>query len=127
MISVALISGLIVIAASAKASIDAEHRRRHRHVATSSSAPTTRTRFSPEVADRIAKVSGVEAVHRVRQQQAKVGDTRVQVSGVSDGTLDGPITTKLDSGSFDGLGEGQALLPRTWRRRSASPPARRST
>jgi putative ABC transport system permease protein len=112
MISVALISGLIVIAASAKASIERNITDAigTSELVVSSDDPST---FSPQIADRIAKVSGVESVHRVRQQQAKVGDTTVQVSGVSDGTLNGPITTKLESGSLDGLGQGQALLPRT--------------
>jgi putative ABC transport system permease protein len=112
MISVALISGLIVIAASAKASIEQNITDAigTSELVVSSDDPTT---FSPQVADRIATVSGVESVHRVRQQQAKVGDTAVQVSGVSDGTLDGPITAKVESGSIDGLGAGQVLLPRT--------------
>lgn len=112
MISVALISGLIVIAASAKASIEqniADAIGTSELVVSSDDPPT----FSAQVADRIAKVSGVDSIHRVRQQQAKVGDSTVQVSGVSDGTLDGPITVKLESGSRDGLGNGQALLPRT--------------
>jgi putative ABC transport system permease protein len=112
MISVALISGLIVIAASAKASIEktiADEIGTSELVVSSDDPPS----FSPAVADRIARVPGVESVHRVRQQQGKVGDTKVQVRGVSDGTLNGPITVKLESGSLDGLGRGQALLPRT--------------
>ncbi|MFI7068219.1 ABC transporter permease [Kribbella sp. NPDC050124] len=112
MISVALISGLIVIGASAKASIE---RSISDAIGTSDLVVSSddQDSFSPEVADRITKVAGVESVHRVRRQQAKVGDTPVQVSGVSDGTLAGPVTVKLDSGSLDGLGKGQALLPRT--------------
>lgn len=112
MISVALISGLIVIAASAKASVEKNITDAIGtcELVVSSDSPET---FSPQVADRISTVNGVESVHRVRQQQGKVGDTNVQVSGVSDGTLDGPVTTKLDAGSLDGLEDGQALLPRT--------------
>ncbi|GAB2645704.1 ABC transporter permease [Kribbella swartbergensis] len=112
MISVALISGLIVIAASAKASIEKTIADEigTSELVVNSDDPAS---FSPAVADRIAKVPGVESVHRVRQQQGKVGDTKVQVSGVSDGTLNGPITVKLESGSLDGLGSGQALVPRT--------------
>ncbi|WP_433157768.1 ABC transporter permease [Kribbella sp. CA-247076] len=112
MISVALISGLLVIAASAKASIERNITDAigTSELVISSEDPAT---FSPAIADRVAKVAGVESVHRVRQQQGKVGDTTVQISGVSDGTLDGPITTKLESGSLDGLRQGQAVLPRT--------------
>ncbi|TDD27991.1 FtsX-like permease family protein [Kribbella turkmenica] len=112
MIAVALISGLLVIAASAKASIerDITDAIGTSELVVSSDDPAT---FSPAVADRIGKVAGVESVHRVRQQQGKAGDRTVQVSGVSDGTLDGPITAKLDAGSLDGLGGGQALVPRT--------------
>jgi putative ABC transport system permease protein len=112
MISVALISGLIVIAASAKASIEQNITDAigTSELVVSSDDPTT---FSPLVADRIAKVAGIQSIHRVRQQQAKVGDTTVQVSGVSDGTLEGAVTTKLEAGTLDGLGKGQALLPRT--------------
>ncbi|MGZ0145434.1 ABC transporter permease [Kribbella sp. WER1] len=111
MISVSLIAGLLVIAASAKASINqsiTEALGTSDIVVTSDNTPA----FSPEVGDRTAKVPGVEAVHRVRQQQAQVGTTNVQVSGVSDGTLGGPISTKFDSGTAAALGAGQAVLPR---------------
>ncbi|TCO50099.1 putative ABC transport system permease protein [Kribbella antiqua] len=106
MISVALISGLIVIAASAKASVDKgiADAIGTSELVVSSDGPAS---FSPQVADRITKVPGVQSVHRVRQEQAKVGTTSVQVRGISDGTLDGPITAKLDSGSLNGV-----LLPR---------------
>ncbi|MEU4191549.1 FtsX-like permease family protein [Kribbella sp. NPDC026611] len=111
MISVALISGLLVIAASAKASINhsiADALGTSELVITSSGPPS----FSPEVADRTAKVAGVQSVHRVRQQTGKVGSATVKVRGVSDGTLDGPIAAKFDSGSVAALGAGQAVVPR---------------
>jgi len=124
MISVALISGLAVIGASAKASIDASLAAElgTSDLVVSSSDPDT---FSPQVADRIRKVGGVQAVHEVRQQEGKAdrarpsgavggaGDLSVKVTGVSDGTLAGPVTIALDSGSLDGLASGQAVVPRT--------------
>ena len=111
MISVALIAGLLVLAASAKASIDKNitDALGTSELVITSDDPTT---FSTDVGDRVAKVSGVESVHRVRQQSGQVGDVSVQVSGVSDGTLDGPITTTFDSGSAAVLKDGQALVPR---------------
>jgi putative ABC transport system permease protein len=111
MISVALISGLLVIAASAKASINRsiDDALGTSELVLTSDEPAS---FSTQVADRVRKVSGVESVHEVRQQAGQVGDTAVQVSGISDGTLDGPITTTFDSGSADGLRDGQAVLPR---------------
>ncbi|MET7280863.1 FtsX-like permease family protein [Kribbella sp. NPDC005582] len=121
MISVALISGLAVIGASAKASIDANVASEigTSDLLVSSSEPDT---FSPQVADRIRKVGGVTAVHEVRQQEGKAqrarpsgaaDDLSVKVTGVSDGTLAGPVTVALDSGSLAGLASGQAVVPRT--------------
>ncbi|WP_350275930.1 FtsX-like permease family protein [Kribbella sp. HUAS MG21] len=111
MISVSLISGLLVIAASAKASIDhgiTEALGTSDILVTSGGTPN----FSTEVGDRAAKVPGVEAVHRVRQESGQVGTANVKVSGISDGILDGPISATFDAGSAAALGSGQALLPR---------------
>ncbi|MFC6160337.1 ABC transporter permease [Kribbella jiaozuonensis] len=111
MISVSLICGLMVIAASAKASINqniADALGTSQILITTDGTPA----FSTQVGDRTEKVTGVRSVHRVRTETGKVGKTNVQVTGVSDGTLDGPITTTFDSGSAAALGSGQALLPR---------------
>ncbi|HEY3511321.1 MAG TPA: FtsX-like permease family protein [Kribbella sp.] len=111
MISVSLICGLMVIAASAKASINQavlEALGTSDIVVTNDGTPN----FSTQVGDRITNVAGVGSVHRVRQESGQVGDTDVKVSGVSDGTLDGPITTTFDSGSAAALASGQAVLPR---------------
>jgi putative ABC transport system permease protein len=111
MISVSLISGLMVIAASAKASINQnidDALGTSQILVTTDGTPS----FSTQVGDRTAHVTGVRSVHRVRTETGKVAKTNVQVTGVSDGTLDGPITTKFDSGSAAALAEGQALLPR---------------
>ncbi|GAA3114728.1 putative ABC transport system permease protein [Kribbella aluminosa] len=111
MISVSLIAGLLVIAASAKASIDqsiTDALGTSGIVVTSDGTPA----FSTQVGDRAAKVPGVVAVHRVRQQSAQVGISNVEVSGVSDGTLGGPISTTFDSGSAAVLGAGQVIVPR---------------
>ncbi|MFG1909982.1 ABC transporter permease [Kribbella sp. NPDC048928] len=111
MISVSLISGLMVISASAKASINQsilEALGTSDLVVTNNGTPN----FSTQAGDRTAKVAGVESVHRVRQETGEVGATDVKVSGVSDGTLDGPIVTKFDSGSASALAAGQAILPR---------------
>ena len=111
MISVALVSGLVVIAASAKASVD-------RNIAdalgTSELVVTNdgNSSFSSQAGDRISAVPRVAAVHRVRQVGGQVGDTSVKVVGVSDGTLAGPITSSVESGSLQGLQSGQAALPR---------------
>ncbi|MFF0267775.1 ABC transporter permease [Kribbella sp. NPDC004536] len=111
MISVSLICGLMVISASAKASINQavlETLGTSDLVVTNEGTPN----FSTQVGDQAATVAGVESVHRVRQQTGQVGDTDVKVSGVSDGTLDGPIVTKFDRGSAAVLATGQAILPR---------------
>lgn len=111
MISLALVSGLVVIAASAKASIDqaiADSLGTSELVVTNQSGNP----FSSQVGDRIAAVPGVSAVHRVRQMPGQVGKDQVGVVGVDAGTLDGPITTKADTGSTAVLETGQAVLPR---------------
>ncbi|WP_427892946.1 ABC transporter permease [Kribbella sp. GL6] len=111
MISVSLIAGLLVIAASAKASINqniADALGTSGIVVTNDDTPA----FSSQVGDRASKVPGVAAVHRVRQQPAQVGSSTVEVSGVSAGTLDGPISTTFDAGSAAVLDAGQAVLPR---------------
>lgn len=109
MISLALISGLVVIAASAKASINQSLQDAigSAELLVSSDQP-----FSNQVGDTIAKVPGVASVHRVRQMPAELDGNRVTVAGVDDGTIDGPITTKFDSGSADGLKAGDAVVPR---------------
>ncbi|MEV5961416.1 FtsX-like permease family protein [Kribbella sp. NPDC051952] len=111
MISVALVSGLLVIAATAKASIDKSitDALGTSELVITSDGPDS---FSTQVADRVTKVSGVDAVHQVRQQEGQVGSTGVRISGVSDGTLDGPIIADFDAGSAAALRDGQALLPR---------------
>ncbi|TDW22174.1 ABC transporter permease [Kribbella kalugense] len=111
MISVSLICGLMVIAASAKASINqsiADALGTSSILITSGGTPT----FSTQIGDRTAQVPGVQSVHRVRQESGQVGKVSVRVSGVSDGTLDGPVTTTFDAGSAAVLGSGQAVLPR---------------
>ncbi|MGW7683019.1 ABC transporter permease [Kribbella sp. NPDC054772] len=111
MISVSLICGLMVITASAKASISqsiADALGTSELLITADGTPT----FSSQIGDRTAKVAGVQSVHRVRQDSGQIGRTNVPVTGVSDGTLDGPITTTFDAGSAAALGSGQALLPR---------------
>ena len=112
MISLALISGLVVIAASAKASVDrsiADAIGTSELVVTSDGGGA----FSGQVGERISAVPGVSAVHRVRQMPAKVDDTRsFAVRGVDDGTLAGSITTKVESGSLDTLKTGQVVVPR---------------
>lgn len=111
MISVSLISGLLVIGASVKASIDrsiVEALGTADILISNDGAPS----FSTEVGDRAAKVPGVSSVHRVRQQTGEVGKTSVRISGVSDGTLAGPVTTHFDAGSAAALDAGQVLLPR---------------
>jgi putative ABC transport system permease protein len=111
MISVSLICGLLVIGASAKASINrsvADAIGTSAILITSDGTPS----FSSQIGDRTAQVSGVRSVHRVRQESGQVGRTNVQISGVSDGTLDGPVTTTFDAGSAAALDSGQAVLPR---------------
>ncbi|MDX2970786.1 ABC transporter permease [Kribbella solani] len=111
MISVSLISGLLVLAASVKASIDQSisDDLGNSEIVVESGGSLS---FSPQVADRAAKVDGVRSVHQVRRLDGQVGTATVQVTGVSDGTLDGPITVKYDTGSAAVLAKGQALLPR---------------
>ncbi|QNE17067.1 FtsX-like permease family protein [Kribbella qitaiheensis] len=111
MISLALISGLVVIASSAKASVD---RSITDAIGTSELVVTNDggDGFSGRIGDRISAVPGVSAVHRVRQMPAKVGARPFQLRGVDDGTLSGSITTKVESGSLDALKAGQAVLPR---------------
>ena len=111
MISVGLISGLLVIGASVKASIDkslVDALGTAEILITNDGTPS----FSTEVGERTAKVPGVQAVQRVRQQSGEVGRTNVQVTGVSDGTLAGPVTTTFDAGSAAALAAGQAIVPR---------------
>ncbi|MFD7155441.1 ABC transporter permease [Kribbella sp. NPDC059898] len=111
MISVSLICGLLVISATAKASI---HRTVLDALGTSGILITNdgSQNFSSQVADRTAKVDGVTGVHRIRQQAGQIGANSIPVMGVGDGTLAGPIVTKFDSGSAAGLAAGNAVLPR---------------
>jgi len=110
MISLALVSGLVVLAASAKASVDkgiADAIGTAEFVVSDNGGA-----FSSQVGDRIAEVPGISAVHRIRQLPGTIASTPVSVSGVSAGTLSGPIVIKLDSGSLDSLDQGEAVIPR---------------
>ena len=111
MISLALVSGLVVIASSAKASVD---KGITDAIGTSDLVVTSDggNPFSGQVRDRIAEVPGITSVHRVRQLAGKVGDTSVRVSGVDEGTIDGPITAQVEAGTVSGLQPGQAIVPR---------------
>lgn len=112
MIALALVSGLLVLAASAKASIDrsiADAVGTAELVVTSDGDGT----FSTLAGDDIARTPGITGVHRVRQLAGDVGERPVSVLGVSDGTLAGPITAKVVTGDLAVLGRGQAVLPRT--------------
>ncbi|MEV6286282.1 FtsX-like permease family protein [Kribbella sp. NPDC051770] len=109
MIALALVSGLFVIAASAKASVDQGIADA---IGSSELVVTGDRPFSTAVGDAMAKVQGVSAVHRVRQSSGEVGDQPVALAGVSDGTLGGPITAKVLTGSLDSLAQGQVALPR---------------
>ncbi len=111
MISLALISGLAVLGASAKASVD---RSITDAIGTSELVVTSDGggAFSSQVGDRISAVQGVSAVHRVRQMPAKVDTRALDLRGVDDGTLAGSIVAKVESGSLDSLTTGAAVLPR---------------
>lgn len=109
MISLALVSGLFVIAASAKASVD---KGIADAIGTSELVVTGDRPFSTAVGDAMAKVQGISGVHRVRRSTGEVNDRPVTLAGVSDGTLDGPITVTTTTGSLDSIGKGQAALPR---------------
>ncbi|TWD84465.1 putative ABC transport system permease protein [Kribbella amoyensis] len=111
MISLALVSGLVVIAASAKASVD---KGISDAIGTAEFVVVNEGGggFSPQVGDRIAAVPGIAGVHRIRQLPARAGKTPVAVSGVSDDTLKGPITVAVDEGSVDRLGQGEVVVPR---------------
>jgi putative ABC transport system permease protein len=110
MISLALVSGLVVIAASAKASIDqsiADAIGTSELVVSGDSGHP----FSSQVGDRIAGVPGVASVNRVRIMPGQVGGTALEVNGVDPNVLNGPVVTKVDAGSPAGLQNGQAILP----------------
>ncbi|GAA1516841.1 ABC transporter permease [Kribbella lupini] len=109
MISLALVSGLFVIAASAKASVDQGIADA---IGSSELVVTGERPFSTAVGDQLAKVQGISAVHRVRQSGGEVDDRPITLAGVSDGTLDGPITVTTTAGSLASLAKGQAALPR---------------
>ncbi|MEU8223139.1 FtsX-like permease family protein [Kribbella sp. NPDC048915] len=111
MISVSLISGLLVIGASVKASIDqgiTDALGTAELMITNDGTPG----FGAEVGDRTADVPGVRSVHRVREQDGQVGKASVKVIGLDEATLAGPVSTRFDAGSAAVLGSGQVLLPR---------------
>lgn len=109
MISLALVSGLVVIAASAKASIN---RNLQDAIGTAELLVNADEPFSGQVGLHVAKVPGVAAVHHVRQMPGDIDGHRITVAGVDDGTIAGPITVRFDSGSADGLNDGKAVIPR---------------
>lgn len=111
MISLALVSGLMVLAASAKASIDkgiADVIGTSELVVNGDNGRP----FSADVSGLVATVPGVASIGRVRSMGGQVGKTPVSVTGVDPGVLDGSIVVMPETGSTAGLQSGQAVLPR---------------
>ena len=101
MISLALVSGLVVIAASAKASVDQSIADA---IGTSELVVTQRRRHSPfssQVRRPDRRVPGVASVHRVRQI-GRPGRRHLGpgVRSRPNGTLAGPITSTVEAGSL---------------------------
>ena len=111
MVTLALVSGLAVVASSVKASIDDGVRKAFGTadlVVTGNGGNS----FGPVVADRVRNTEGVTSVGRMRTMPGQVGDNQIEVSGADPAVLDGPISTEVEAGELSRLGQSQAVLPR---------------
>jgi putative ABC transport system permease protein len=105
MVGLALVSGFSIIGASTNASVDnaldqslgADY-----VVSTAVAAP-----FSPDIAEEIRGIEGVEAVTQQRFGQAELGGVQTSVSAVDAATLDSALALDYIAGDTRGLrGEG---------------------
>lgn len=111
MVTLALVSGLAVVASSVKASIDDGVRTAF---GTADLVVTGRDghSFGPVVAERVQATDGVAGVGRMRTMPGKVGDHQVQIAGADPAVLDGPIVVDVEAGELSRLGQAQAVVPR---------------
>lgn len=111
MISLSLISGLGVLAASAEASVDHGVRQA---IGTSDVLVSgdEGEPISGKVAGLVAEVDGVARVSRVRTMGGQLEGQQVQVTGADRPVLEGPVITKVEQGSLDGLTTGAAVIVR---------------
>ncbi|MFC0625865.1 ABC transporter permease [Kribbella deserti] len=126
MISLALVSGLGVLAASAEASVDQGVREA---IGTSDvlvsgdeGAP-----MSGKVAGIVAAVDGVAGVGRARAMTGQVDGQQIRVTGVDPAVLNGPIVTKVEQGSLDGLAGGSVVVTRPLARQFSLTPGKTIT
>jgi putative ABC transport system permease protein len=111
MVTLALVSGLAVVASSVKASID-DGVRKAFGTADLVVTGTSGNSFGPAVADRVRDTDGVVSVGRMRTMPGQVGDDQLEVAGADPAVLDGPISTEVEAGELSRLGQAQAVLPR---------------
>ncbi len=107
MVGLALVTAFSILGASANASVDkliGTALRADYVVSTAVGQP-----FTPEVADRLRAVDGVQAVTQERFGQALVGGTETLVAAVDPSTLDRTLALDYSAGSGTGL-SGAGLL-----------------
>ena len=107
MIGLALVAALATLGASAKKSTDAlvDDSMRAGYTIQSNSFSS----FSPEIANSVAKVNGVQVVAREQYRQAKIDGKQVSVSGFDPGTLDTVLNLTFEEGSAADL-QGNGML-----------------
>ncbi len=108
MVGIALITAVGTIAAVTKASTDAaieDAMRSDFVIQRADGSP-----FSPAVADAVAGVDGVEAVHRIRYLTASINGAVRPLGALSPASVDRVVTQRLTAGSLDQFSVGAVLL-----------------
>jgi putative ABC transport system permease protein len=108
MIGLALVSAISVIAASTTASINDSVDRQFRFnqlLTTANFLP-----FSPNVADEVEQLPGVETVSRFRAANAVINDQDAFVSAVDPATIGQVLNLDDIAASFDSLDDGEVAL-----------------
>ncbi len=107
MVGLALVSGFSIIGASTNASVDAaldQSLGADYVVSTAVAAP-----FSPDIAEEIRGIDGVESVMQQRFGQVDLAGSRTFLSAVDDATLDSALALDYVAGDSSGL-RGEGLL-----------------
>jgi putative ABC transport system permease protein len=108
MIGLGLVAMVAILSASLKASFDAalaDTLKADFILSTSSFTP-----FSPDVADQVAGVEGVQDVAQFRQGGFRVDDQTSFLTGTDPATLDAVTSIDVTSGSIDSLSDDRTVL-----------------
>jgi putative ABC transport system permease protein len=112
MIGLSFVTTMSILAASAKATSDDAIRRSM--TADYTVQNVAQSPFSTSVADRMAAVPGVAAVHRLRWTTALAGDTPVGLAAIDPSGFGSLLRQRIETGSLADFRDGTLIVDADW-------------